>query len=178
MENGSLLVGAGKKSLNTYPNNDSTSCSSPAKRSRMLTSAIIVLDSSDEEEEEAARPDKHMARVTGGPSGGSEDSPDAQDDDVVCIVCTSASNGAEMLLCDSCDTAGAHHIGCLDPPLTSLPEGLWFCPDCILDQKDREGRCSVLSPSQAEEKFAQTDVTYLQRLHCMGSCQETDLRSK
>jgi len=26
-----------------------------------------------------------------------------------------------------------HHLACLKPPLSSVPEGEWFCVDCIRD---------------------------------------------
>ncbi|EIM79311.1 RCC1/BLIP-II [Stereum hirsutum FP-91666 SS1] len=32
------------------------------------------------------------------------------------------------LACDKCDAP--YHIGCLSPPLPSIPEGEWFCPSC------------------------------------------------
>ena len=69
-------------------------------------------------------------------------------EDAACIVCGKTDNGAEMLLCDGCEVAGAHHLGCLNPPLTSAPEGDWFCPDCIKDQKDQEGKLLISFSSQ------------------------------
>ena len=33
-----------------------------------------------------------------------------------------------ILLCDSCDRG--HHTFCLEPPLSDIPEGDWYCPDC------------------------------------------------
>lgn len=33
------------------------------------------------------------------------------------------------MLCDGCDE-GCYHTYCLDPPLSSVPEGAWFCPCC------------------------------------------------
>ena len=38
--------------------------------------------------------------------------------------------GNEMLLCDGPGCEAAYHIGCLRPPLTSVPQGDWFCPKC------------------------------------------------
>ena len=68
-------------------------------------------------------------------------------EDAACIVCGKTDNAAEMLLCDGCDTAGAHHLACLNPPLTSAPEGEWFCPDCVKDQREEEGKPLLVSPS-------------------------------
>ena len=33
-----------------------------------------------------------------------------------------------MVLCDRCDAGW--HLDCLSPPLASVPEGEWLCPDC------------------------------------------------
>ena len=66
-------------------------------------------------------------------------------EDAACIVCGKTDNGAEMLLCDGCDTAGAHHLSCLNPPLEVAPEGEWFCPDCVKDHKDEQGKLPLFS---------------------------------
>ncbi|KAL7539105.1 hypothetical protein ACHAXR_009027 [Thalassiosira sp. AJA248-18] len=39
-----------------------------------------------------------------------------------------------MLLCDGCDEL--FHAKCLDPPLESIPEGDWFCSNCIDHDSD------------------------------------------
>jgi histone demethylase JARID1 len=33
-----------------------------------------------------------------------------------------------MILCDYCN--GGYHTYCLDPPLTAVPTGDWFCAEC------------------------------------------------
>ena len=45
-----------------------------------------------------------------------------------CRICKRKKDGENMLLCDKCDRG--HHIYCLRPPLKSIPEGEWFCPEC------------------------------------------------
>ncbi|KAF8885095.1 regulator of chromosome condensation 1/beta-lactamase-inhibitor protein II [Gymnopilus junonius] len=35
------------------------------------------------------------------------------------------------LECDKCDSPW--HLQCLDPPLDAVPDGEWFCPDCLDD---------------------------------------------
>ncbi len=50
----------------------------------------------------------------------------------VCMVC---NDGGVLIVCDGC--GGAYHLDCLDPPLTEIPEGLWFCPNCALDETVR-----------------------------------------
>ena len=55
---------------------------------------------------------------------------DSSDGEEFCMICIRASNAATMLLCDGCDH-GRYHMECLDPPITKLPEGNWFCPRCV-----------------------------------------------
>lgn len=43
-------------------------------------------------------------------------------------MCNRDDDDESMLLCDKCDAG--YHMGCLDPPLSSLPAGDWFCPKC------------------------------------------------
>lgn len=57
---------------------------------------------------------------------------DSSDNEEFCMVCVRASNPATMLLCDACDH-GCYHMTCLDPPLIQIPEGDWYCPECVAD---------------------------------------------
>lgn len=34
-----------------------------------------------------------------------------------------------LLLCDNCDKG--YHTYCLNPPIEEIPEGDWFCPECV-----------------------------------------------
>jgi PHD-finger len=43
----------------------------------------------------------------------------------VCEVC---DNGGALIVCDLCNKA--YHCYCLSPPLTIIPNGDWFCPEC------------------------------------------------
>jgi hypothetical protein len=45
-----------------------------------------------------------------------------------CQVCNYTDKGHTMLLCDAC--GNGWHIGCLQPPLTQIPPGEWYCPRC------------------------------------------------
>lgn len=42
--------------------------------------------------------------------------------------CSNCSDGGDLLCCDACPLS--FHLKCLDPPLTSIPEGEWKCPNC------------------------------------------------
>jgi hypothetical protein len=47
-----------------------------------------------------------------------------------CQICSSVDDPLDsLLLCDQCDTPW--HMECLDPPLVVVPDGDWFCPDCV-----------------------------------------------
>lgn len=52
-----------------------------------------------------------------------------------CTLCD--DGGSLMVLCDRCDCA--YHLSCLDPPLSVIPEGDWFCPKCISKKLSQEG---------------------------------------
>ncbi|KAK1225445.1 hypothetical protein PQX77_011615 [Marasmius sp. AFHP31] len=46
-----------------------------------------------------------------------------------CVKCKKDSG--DPLECDKC--ANPYHLQCLSPPLESVPEGEWFCPQCAKD---------------------------------------------
>jgi transposase InsO family protein len=48
--------------------------------------------------------------------------------DLPCEVCRSPSLADFMLLCDTCNKG--FHLRCLQPPLSAVPDGDWFCPRC------------------------------------------------
>ena len=49
--------------------------------------------------------------------------------DLPCKVCHLPNQPSKMLLCDRCNKG--FHTFCLQPPLTSIPFGNWFCPACV-----------------------------------------------
>lgn len=51
-------------------------------------------------------------------------------------LCAACQRGADLQPCGTCPRA--YHLGCLDPPLTTVPEGVWLCPKC---QHKVRGRC-------------------------------------
>lgn len=42
--------------------------------------------------------------------------------------CSECRDGGDLICCESCPAS--YHLGCLDPPLTQIPEGVWLCPRC------------------------------------------------
>ena len=52
-----------------------------------------------------------------------------EEDLTYCEVCRSPNNEETMLLCDGCNLG--YHMECLNPPLTEIPEGEFFCDNCF-----------------------------------------------
>ena len=52
----------------------------------------------------------------------------------VCVICKKGdtSEGDDILFCDGCDHS--YHQQCLTPPITSIPEGDWYCKNCKEEQ--------------------------------------------
>jgi hypothetical protein len=47
----------------------------------------------------------------------------------LCGICKVGNKQHEMLECEKCEQG--YHMGCLSPPLTEVPDGDWFCCDCL-----------------------------------------------
>lgn len=43
-----------------------------------------------------------------------------------CLIC---DDGGVLICCDEC--SGTYHLDCLDPPLKSIPDDKWYCPNCV-----------------------------------------------
>lgn len=71
--------------------------------------------------------------------------------DAACEACGSADNDAQLILCDGCD--GGYHTYCLEPKLSEVPDGAWYCPPCAVK---RTGLCV-----DAEESQEKTDALLL-----------------
>ncbi|CAL1398702.1 unnamed protein product [Linum trigynum] len=78
---------------------------------------------------------------------------DDDGDDVACQVCGGRDRGDVMLLCgDQSGNVGcgvARHIDCCDPPLQSIPQEDWFCPNC---SKDRNAVKPAKAPKRKKGK--------------------------
>ena len=61
-------------------------------------------------------------------------------DGSVCAVCGKTDDPQLIVLCDGCDEE--FHIGCLTPPLATVPEGDWFCSNCMEDRAYLYDHCS------------------------------------
>lgn len=87
-----------------------------------------------------------------------------------CQICGSVEDPLDsLLLCDQCDTPW--HMQCLKPPLRRVPDGDWFCPDCVgrvvrrtsvLDElyslRDQAGVIKLKRPRSGTDMVAALDV--------------------
>ena len=98
---------------------------------------------------------RRVATGDGHGDGTSVDYASDDDDELPCGTCGSREQGAVMLLCDWPGCTTACHIFCLNPPLTAVPAGDWYCPDCIRSRynayrnssqyiHDAESQCAVV----------------------------------
>ncbi|XP_028409476.1 PHD finger protein 21A-like isoform X2 [Dendronephthya gigantea] len=63
----------------------------------------------------------------------SDSSPKVEEHEDHCAVC---QQSGEVLMCDTCILV--YHLKCLTPPLTSIPTGMWMCPKCQENIKNKE----------------------------------------
>lgn len=47
----------------------------------------------------------------------------------MCVICWKQGGEESLLMCDCCDRA--YHMDCRNPPIYNVPEGKWFCDDCV-----------------------------------------------
>ncbi|KAL5966414.1 PHD and RING finger domain-containing protein 1 [Taenia solium] len=66
-----------------------------------------------------------------------------EEDTTECEICHSPEDEACLLLCDGCDKG--YHTYCLPNPLSEIPEGDWFCPNC---------ECERVQTQQGENSLA------------------------
>ncbi|EMD40413.1 hypothetical protein CERSUDRAFT_111018 [Gelatoporia subvermispora B] len=94
-----------------------------------------------------------------------------------CEVCQKKNHGQEMLLCDGCDCG--FHTFCLDPPLSSIPKGQWFCHTCLFgtggDFGFDEGEEHSLASFQARD--AEFRKIWFTKYRQSGDAESTDKTS-
>ena len=66
-------------------------------------------------------------------------------------MCGIGEGNESMLLCDRCNCG--FHMGCLDPPLSVVPAGDWFCSQC-LNEKFGFGNTRVFKYHQFERQVS------------------------
>lgn len=71
-------------------------------------------------------------------------SPSSADGDIHEDFCTVCRRSGQLLMCDTCSRV--YHLDCLDPPLKTIPKGMWICPKCQ-DQVNEKLRKASFAPS-------------------------------
>ncbi|KAG8184447.1 hypothetical protein JTE90_002296 [Oedothorax gibbosus] len=69
-----------------------------------------------------------------------------------CHACGGKDAPEKQIMCDECDFA--YHLWCLKPPLESLPEDDWYCPECKNDTSEVVGAGEHLKKSNKKSKMA------------------------
>ncbi|XP_033098027.1 bromodomain adjacent to zinc finger domain protein 2B-like isoform X3 [Anneissia japonica] len=59
---------------------------------------------------------------------------------VFCQLCRNGDNEALLLICDGCDKG--FHTYCVVPEMETIPEGNWYCMECISKATGKPGVCS------------------------------------
>ncbi|XP_039035588.1 methyl-CpG-binding domain-containing protein 9-like [Hibiscus syriacus] len=97
------------------------------------------------------------------------DIPKAPWDEGVCKVCGIDKDDDSVLLCDTCDAE--YHTYCLNPPLARIPDGNWYCPDCVSKRMVQDSLQPSLVIVQKRGKKYQGEVTrgYLEALAHLAS---------
>ncbi|KAJ3592240.1 hypothetical protein NHX12_007368 [Muraenolepis orangiensis] len=67
-----------------------------------------------------------------------------------CQLCGEGDNEDLLLLCDGCD--GGCHTFCHRPPISSIPEGDWFCPACLAKDMMQQSPASGGSCGSSESR--------------------------
>uniref|UniRef100_A0A3B3XMR5 PHD-type domain-containing protein n=1 Tax=Poecilia mexicana TaxID=48701 RepID=A0A3B3XMR5_9TELE len=84
----------------------------------------------------------HQRRCPGGdiqkklkvtPRRNDDDTEDDWRNIVICEECGRSGCRDRLLVCRLCDSG--YHMDCLTPPLDTLPEGDWMCPECVVTSK-------------------------------------------
>ncbi|CAH2044803.1 unnamed protein product, partial [Iphiclides podalirius] len=68
-----------------------------------------------------------------------------------CRLCRRKTDPDNMLLCDGCNKG--HHLYCLKPKLSKVPDGDWFCDQCKPKEKTPRKRRKLFSDEDVEEEL-------------------------
>ncbi|PNH00233.1 Bromodomain adjacent to zinc finger domain protein 2A [Tetrabaena socialis] len=90
------------------------------------------------------------ARAKKGPGGvdsGGDDGDQLCSEDLVCEFCSSPEHDESLLLCDTCNRGW--HTFCLLPRLDRVPDGNWFCQQCLGQCAPRAAAATAAAPAAA-----------------------------
>ena len=72
-------------------------------------------------------------------------------------MCSRDASAGTILICDNCDDE--YHMGCLDPPVFSVPDGDWYCPRCDPDAYSTLRKRAMVEHSASSEAEAEGSRT-------------------
>jgi hypothetical protein len=82
-----------------------------------------------------------------------------------CLVCKLNERPSEILLCDRVGCTTECHYDCVEPPLSAVPEGSWFCAACkplvkqaLLEESSLSVRQGSELKNDSEEHKAEDDA--------------------
>lgn len=67
-----------------------------------------------------------------------------------------------------------YHLSCLTPPLESIPEGEWFCPDCEAEPGASVGAAAKKLKSKSLKRKAELPAKAARRCLPYGLCPISD----
>lgn len=95
-------------------------------------------------------------------------------DDIACMRCRRLDDAEQMILCDACDAG--FHIFCLDPPLKSIPDGDWLCPNCLPNHASLRGPFATAHVDGIAHLRSSTGSTKHQGIGCpLSAADQTEL---
>lgn len=93
-------------------------------------------------------------------------------DDVSCAICRLGDRSEQLLVCDGKGCYRGMHADCMDPPLTIIPQGDWFCEKCTTKRhkmaQDDEGDAADDEESLEEFGYASGKVFSLAEFRTMA----------
>ncbi|XP_037293996.1 bromodomain adjacent to zinc finger domain protein 1A isoform X2 [Manduca sexta] len=84
-----------------------------------------------------------------------------------CRLCRRKTDPDSMLLCDGCNKG--HHLYCLKPKLTKVPDGDWFCDVCRPKERTPRKRRKLFSEEDIEEAMNSSSESNIDSGVC-GAC--------
>jgi PHD-finger len=70
--------------------------------------------------------------------------------------CATCGKPGRLIVCESC--AKAFHLGCVYPPLKSVPEGSWLCSSCCTSSRSAKRQCLIINRKSPTKVHGPSDT--------------------
>ncbi|XP_062914168.1 PHD finger protein 21B [Mobula hypostoma] len=103
-------------------------------------------------------------------------------DDIHEDYCTVCKRSGQLLLCDTCSRV--YHLECLEPPLKTIPKGVWVCPRCqekVLKKEDNvswPGTLAIVHSYLAHKAVKEEEKRKLLKRGTELKCEHEQLEEK